>query len=229
MSISIEFRHYLSIAHLSAAALFASQCRALEATAGTTPFDSPGRRQHNAFAVSAVIMSTAFLEATVNELFADCAEDPPRPRVHAVASKELLGRMWTKGIPRTASYPILGKYEIALELNASPSMDQSARPYQDVKLLTELRNALIHFEPETIISSGGVQPRHVHKFEKRLKGKFDENPLAGPGNPFYPDKLLGAGCAEWSVRSAVAFADDFFEKLGIEATYEPARSIYLHI
>ncbi len=227
MSISIEFRHYLSVAHLSAAALFASQCRALEATAGTTPFDSPERRQHNALAVATVLMSAAFLEATVNELFADCAEAPPRPRVNAIASKGLLGRMWMREVPRTAAYSILEKYEIALELNASPSMDRGAWPYQDVKLLIELRNALIHFEPETIAVSEGTQPLRVHKFEKRLKGKFEENPLTGPGNPFYPDKLLGAGCAEWSVRSAVAFADDFFEKLGIDATYELARSIYL--
>ncbi|UVH60499.1 hypothetical protein NWF24_14125 [Variovorax paradoxus] len=229
MSISIEFRHNLSIAHLSAAALFASQCRSLEATAGTTHFDSPERRQHNACAISAVIVAVAFLEATINELFADCAEAPPRERVQAIASKGLLGRLWAKGIPRTAAYSITEKYEIALELSGSLSMDRGALPYQDVKLLIELRNALIHFEPETITGSWDTQPQRAHKSEKRLRGKFDENALAGPGNPFYPDKLLGAGCAAWSVKSAVAFADEFFQKLGIEATYAHARSAYLPI
>ncbi len=55
--------------------------------------------------------------------------------------------------PRTASYPILDKYEIALELNGMDPISNSSNPYQDVKLLVDLRNSLIHYEPETIVGS----------------------------------------------------------------------------
>src|SRR3546814_9894743 len=100
-------------------------------------------------AVSSVIVSTAFLEATINELFSDCADAHSTERIAALQTKHLMGRLWEKGIPRTAAYPILDKYEIALELNDKSPIDSGTNPYQDVKLLVELRNALIHYEPRS--------------------------------------------------------------------------------
>lgn len=227
MSITISSRHYLSISHLSAAALFAQQCRDIESTARTTPVDNPQRRQHNAYAVSSVIVSAAFLEATINELFSDCSDAHSTDWTVCLPASSLMGRLWKKGIPRTASYSILEKYEIALELNGKPAINTSKNPYQDVRLLVELRNALIHYEPETIVSHSGHEAPKLHKFEKRFAGKFPTNPLTGLGNPFYPDKLLGSGCAHWAVRAAVAFTDEFFQKLGTTPTYEHVRSTYL--
>lgn len=227
MSITISHRHYLSISHLSAAALFAKQCLELESSSGCTAIDGIERRKHNAYAVSSVIVSAAFLEATINELFADCSEGLYPERINTLPAKHLMGRLWKKGIPRTASFSILEKYEIALELNAKSAIDKSVNPYQDVKLLVELRNALIHYEPETIVSCGGNDATKLHKFETRFQGKFERNRLTGVGNPFYPDKLLGAGCAKWAVKAAVAFTDAFFQKVGVPATYEHVRSTYL--
>lgn len=227
ITISISMRHYLSISHLSAAALFAQQGKEIEATAETTPIDSPQRRQHNAYAVSAVIVSAAFLEATINEIFSDCSDAHSTDRIASLPARALMGRLWKKGIPRTASYSILEKYEIALELNGKPAFNAGISPYQDVKLLIELRNALIHYEPETIVSHSEHEATQPHKFEKRLKGKFPINPLTGFGNPFYPGKVLGAGCAKWAVSAAVAFTDEFFQKLGATPTYEHVRAMYL--
>lgn len=123
---------------------------------------------------------------------------------------------------------MLEKFELALDLNAKPALPRDASPYQDVKLLVDLRNALVHYEPETVFNfsdddkNNGTQ----HKFEKKLRGKFEPNRLTGPGNPFYPDKVLGAGCARWAIASAVAFADSFFEKLGIPCMYDHVRTVY---
>lgn len=227
MSVTISMRQYLSIGHLSAAALFASQCKEIEAMAQATPIDSPQRRQHNACAISSVIVSAAFLEATINEMFSDCADNHSTERIAALPARNLMANLWRKGIPRTASYPIIEKYEIALELNGKPTFNTGASPYQDVKMLIELRNALIHYEPETIVGYSGHETPQLHKFEKRLKGKFLINTLTGLGNPFYPDKVLGAGCAQWAVSTAVAFTDDFFQRLGITPTYEHVRATYL--
>lgn len=185
--------------------------------------DSNERRQHHACVVSAVIMSAAFLEATINELFSDCADEHMAQDLTSLSAKELMGRLWQKGIPRTASYSILEKYEIALELNGKAAFNTGAAPYQDIKLLVELRNALIHFEPETVLSHSVNEAPKLHKFEKRFAGKFDSNALTGAGNPFYPDKLLGAGCANWAIRSAVAFTDEFYERLASQPIYEHVR------
>lgn len=134
--------------------------------------------------------------------------------------------MWKQGIPRRAGYPILQKYEIALQLNGKPSFDTSRSPYQDAKQLVNLRNALVHFEPETITSAVDGKKPQAHAFDG-LQSKFPNNPLTGPGNPYYPDKMLGAGCAAWAVRSAVAFTDEFFAKLGMPPMYESVRGEYM--
>ncbi|EPD43268.1 MULTISPECIES: hypothetical protein [Delftia] len=223
MSINISMRHYLSIQHLLASALFSKQCQELEATAFLTPFDSIERTRHKSYAISSIMVSAAFLEATINELFADCADGHSTARLSPLPARGLMGRLWARSIPRTAAYPILEKYDIALELNDKEPFDPGINPYQDAKLLTELRNALIHYEPETIVAIGGDETRKPHKFEKRLRGKFALNSLTGAGNPFYPDKVLGAGCAEWAVKTAVDFTDAFFGRLGIPATYDHVR------
>jgi hypothetical protein len=56
-----------------------------------------------------------------------------------------------------------------------------------------------------------------------LQGKFNLNPLTGAGNPFYPDKCLGHGCAEWAVNSSIKFVDEFFEKLGSTPVFDHVR------
>lgn len=201
-------RRYLSITHLTAASLFASQCKTLESNAEQHAFCGEQVTQQQAYVVSSVILSAAFLEATINELFSDCADG------HATRSlevRDLMGRLWKQGVPKTASYSILEKYDIALELANRTGFIRGDQPYQDAKLLVQLRNQLVHFEPESV--AGSFNPSEVldlHVFEKRFRGKFEVNPLTGALNPFYPDKLLGAGCAIWSVKTAIAFADAFF-------------------
>lgn len=220
-------RGYLSISHISAATLFAQKCSKIEESVDPLKIEASVRSSHNAYVISSIILSVAFLEAVINEIFSDCADDHVTERIKELPAKDLMARLWKLGIPRTAAYPILEKYEIALELNNKQPIDQGLNPYQNAKILIELRNALIHFEPETIISQSASEGRRIHKFEKRLTGKFEVNKLTGIGNPFYPDKVLGAGCANWAVSSAVSFADVFFNNIGITPTYEHVRGEFL--
>ena len=43
------------------------------------------------------------------------------------------------------------------------------------------------------------------------------------GNPFYPDKALGHGCAEWAVNTALAYADAVHTALGLKPIYDAMR------
>ncbi|MGY4665127.1 hypothetical protein ACVWZ9_005921 [Pseudomonas chlororaphis] len=228
IQVTMTSRNYLSISHLSAASLFAKRSTELEPTLTLGESESTnGLREHNACIVSTIMLSIAFLEATINEFFSDCAEEP-YAKVATLPTCKLMAKLWTRGIPRTASYSILEKYEIALDLNESQPFDKSSYPYQDVKLLIELRNALIHYEPETIQHPTGIleEQRDLHKFEKKLRGKFELNSLTGAGNTFYPDKVLGSGCARWAVKSAVSLADIFYSRLSIKPMYDPIRAQY---
>jgi hypothetical protein len=89
----------------------------------------------------------------------------------------------------------------------------------------EIRNYLMHYRREWVIIRKGRVPdegkeTRAEKFEKMLKNKFPENPLAHKNLPFFPDKCLGHGCAEWAVTNSLAFTGEFFEKLGLPAPYD---------
>ena len=69
---TISTRSYLSAQHLWTARHNAELCRQREvAIAGKRPIDV----QHRSYATTAVLMSVTFLEATVNEVFEDAADD----------------------------------------------------------------------------------------------------------------------------------------------------------
>lgn len=220
-------RHYLSISHLSAAALFSQRASKLEPTLtlGDSASDT-GLREHHACVVTSIMLSVAFLEAVINELWADCSEDFELRRTNELPSREVMAALWRRSPLKRST--TLEKFELALEINKKPALPRDATPYQDVKLLIDLRNALVHYEPETIFnfSTNNEDKIPEHIFEKKLRGRFELNRLTGPGNSFYPDKVLGAGCACWAVASAVAFADSFFERLGVQPIYAHARSVY---
>lgn len=225
-SFTIHERFYFSISHIATASLFAKKSLDIEIINEQGSFlqDLPLQFEHRGYVVSSILQSVAFLEATINEIFSDCAENSfAKLRQEQVS---LVGRMWMRGIPRTAKYSILEKYEILLDLLNLDKFNISTSPYQDVKLLVELRNALIHYEPNNIMTSNSdnYSFENSHKFEKKFYNKFEENKFyKGTGNAYFPNKLLGAHCAAWAVKSAVAYTDTFFNRLNITATYNHIR------
>ena len=56
---------------------------------------------------------------------------------------------------------------------------------------------------------------------------FPENPLAGSGNAFFPDKVLGYGCAAWAVMSALEFADNFWSSISVVPHYQAYRHMFV--
>jgi hypothetical protein len=205
-------RTYFSRQHLEAALLCAQQAQAFEvAHVGQRVFIS----EHRSTVVGAVLFSVACLEAAANELFADAAEGT-LSRLRPLDDKTVarLGQMWKAGVPRTARFKITEKFSIALALADREPLDRGSETWQSAERLVRLRNALTHYEPEWVETSAatGAAP---HKFETELKGKFAINPLAADELSFYPDKLLGFGCAAWSISTAAQFIAVFSERLGL--------------
>jgi len=193
-AISVHSRTYMSIRHAMSAALFSRHAYELER-------EGEGNRRpliHRAYVTGSIITCVAFLEASINELLAD-ASDRHEPHLAGLDTNivNLMSKMWERGVPRTARYSVLEKYEIALDLAGLERFERGQNPFQDAKLVTDLRNAMIHWEPEWMpTGSTAVELEESHKFEKSLRGKFALNPLTGVGNPFYPDKCLSHGCAQ---------------------------------
>lgn len=171
---------------------------------------------HDAYVNSSIIASVAFLEAVANDVWSELGMGasgrtwPERKRVFS--------RLWTLGIPRTAAYPVLEKYQVALVLTGQEPFDRGASPYQDAQVLISLRNELIHYEPTFQPVEGppaDEQPYPPHKLVGRLKDRFHLNPMCAPHAPMWPYKLLGAGCASWAVMSTVIFVEAFADRFPI--------------
>jgi len=180
--------------------------------------------EHEAYVTGCIFSAFSFLEATINELFSDTAENPDGFKELDKQIRDLMAYMWKRKIlPRSRT---LEKYQIALILAQKKTFDKKIVPYKDVDLLRELRNALVHYEPEWITTILEPEPEAIttQKLEKLLSGKFPLNPMMGENESFFPKRCLGHGCAKWAVNVSVKFVDDFFEKMGLTPPYNHIRS-----
>lgn len=211
--------------HIQSAALFARRSGQIEKKYDGN-FSNELLTEYWADITASIFAAVSFLEATINELFADATEEYSEyPKSLNSNIKALMADMWKKGIPRTARYPILEKFDIALILARKPTFDRGKPPAKDVELVVQLRNNLIHYEPEwmsdeTTASSMAATEK---KLSKGLRGKFSTSPLMGKNNRFFPNKCLSYGCARWAVESSLAYSDEFYKKLGVSAPYEHIR------
>jgi hypothetical protein len=203
-------RPYFSSYHLWAAKHFTKLATDLEKVAGRPAFDI----QERAYVMSAVSSSVAFLEAAINEVFDDIV-DRHDPYVGSLLAnyKLLLGAVWSLG--GAEKFSMLDKYQAALQCVNGATFDKGAQPYQNAMLLVRLRNRLVHARPETRESG------YLDDLDRALIKKFSPHGrMAGMGNPYYADHCLSAGCADWSVLSALNFADEFFKRLGVKPNYQ---------
>lgn len=227
-------RSYWGALHLLSAANLARQSYRLEQEILHGNRGCDHVYQHRACVTGAVFTSVAFLESTANELFADAVDSSPLDITHLGvrftlpslvglddAAIDKLARLWNLGIPKRASYSVTDKFEVALAALDKEPFNRGAPSFQNVKLLIMLRNEWIHYEPAW--HRRGDHPVRRHRIEA-LKGLFPPNPQ--PANPgeFTLHQCVSHGCAEWSVKSSIAFADEFFRKTGIRANYQQIRS-----
>lgn len=222
-SYSLHVRTYLSIQHLKSALFFCRECEKLESEHNPDEWLQVSDR-HQALVIGTVLSTVAFLEATVNEMFTDALESFSNGPLKGLDTSVVrrLGELWKLKVPRTASFKILQKYNIALTAADHLPMDPGRNPAQDVNLLVKLRNALIHYEPETFqIAETPEADEDPHRLEPMLKGKFLLNQLTEKsGNYFFPKKCLGHGCADWAVESSISLVREFSNAMGTTPIFE---------
>ena len=238
--ITSEYTHWarihLSPSHLFSAAHFARMSACLENEADVT--QELIKERHRSCVIGSIFASVAFLEAAINELYVAASDKMIDHPGLADEFRTRLATIWSIEHFRRGAR-VLEKYQCALGLAGAKQFDKGARPYQDAKLLVDLRNALVHFVPETvpIKAESGVEIP-VHKFGKQFRGKFKTNPFAAKyavissssspetaTYPFFPEHCLSHGCAQWAVNTSLTFADHFFKALNLEWYYEYLRPV----
>lgn len=211
--------HY-STWHIEAAVLFAKLSGDIE---GKKTSGYGISFQYKACVSAAIVSAFAFLEATINEFFGGehykaqrLSGEKPDP-----ATIVIMSRLWKIGAFRNSS--TFDKFQVALDIAQKEQFKKGSSLVANFNALRDLRNALVHFEPDWAPLSDEVEISN--KLQKRLKGKFSLCPdLKGKANPFFPDKCMSYGCAKWAVRSSLAFADEFFQRMDLKPPYEGSRS-----
>jgi hypothetical protein len=182
------------------------------------PIDPGQKSEHRSYAISAILSSVAFLEASLNELLASVSDDYLRlgGGRGPLTSNE---RQLLYDIRDGLGPPFLDKFQRVLRLLGRQQFDRSAQPYQDTETVVRLRNMLVHAIPAMIPLGSTIQVAEDEVLKSLASKNFPSHPFAHTNDPFFPDKCLGAACANWAERTVREFANDFFRRLGITPDY----------
>ena len=200
-------RQYFSDLHLNAA---------VETTLLLARESSEQRSR--AFALSAIFLSVAFLEAKINELLEDVVDSresshgrmPPHERpLHEV------GRLLAEAEIAGERDPTLCKYQKTVEGCKRGKFDKGADPYQSAHLAIDVRNALIHYRPTWVSSN-----QHG-ELDTPLKAKLGDRFFLNvtPKNVWsnyiggFPHECLTHDYALWTIKACASFVDRFFARM----------------
>jgi hypothetical protein len=222
-------RDHLSADLLFAAFNFAKQAQEIESQGQSSdPLDEIRQRS---VVIGAIVFSTTFLEATVNELFQVACDKKLGTHRLSDTQKKALAPIW--GVESFRRARVLEKYQVALELSSKERFVLGEDPYQSAKLLFDLRNAIIHYVPDTNEIRFVAENDLSNDIEKKLRGRFALNKIAPPfpvvsrerpneraSYPFFPTLCLGYGCAKWAATGSRLFADDFFRRIDVKWHYD---------
>lgn len=227
---SIRFRDCFSVRYIQSAALLCRLGYRIEKDfleSGT--ISEEDRLSHEVFILNSILSSVAFLESTINELYADAADD-----AYFFTDKknevllQTIGEKWRneKNFDRAS---LVNKYQKILMIADKPGFDDGNPVFSDIRSLIEIRNSLMHYKREWIVVQKGeisldFEETHGEKLERMLRNKFPGNPLAQKNRPFFPDTCFGHGCAEWAMGNSLAFTDEFFRKLELPAPYDGIKN-----
>ena len=225
----IKFRDCFSVRYIQSAALLCQLAFAIEQEYREAKEISAALQlRHEVFVLNSVLSTVSFLESTINELYADVADGAYyyTDEKHEVLLR-LIGEKW-KNEKNFDRAPLLSKYQKILIIAGIPTFDEGDQAFANLRILIEIRNHLMHYTREwVVIGDGGSrgigEETTSGKFGKILRQKFATNPFALKNQPFFPNKCLGHGCAEWAVVNSLIFTDEFFRRLELPAPYEGIR------
>ena len=196
--------HSFQREHLLAAGYFVTMAKRIESRG--TGVGPEGMTRHRASVTGAIVSSVAFLESSINELYLEFQRAGDDGSSIPTRAHTQLESLW----PSADGAPLTLRYQVALQAVDAERFNDRRSTYKNVERLLELRDALVHHQPER----HDERQRH-QSLQRRLRTCFAPNTLLAPRARWFPDLCLGAGCATWALRSAEAFSDEFCRRMGI--------------
>ena len=198
-------RDRLSRHHIISAHNFAESAGQIEEEdPGETPIEEKWR--YRAYVTAAVLSAAGFLEASINELYLELQKVTQSEDSHLRHELALLVNAW----PQIVTSPVLQKYQIALSVTDADPYNEEVSPFAETECVVRLRSALLSYTPDWDDARGNRQV-----LEERLQGAFPASPLVSASRPWFPDRILGAGCAKWAVKTVQVFANDFYKRMAL--------------
>ena len=169
MSVEMHVKINYGLVHMKAARDFATKCMQIEDEKKDLEWPQPNYTEVAHYAIGAVLLSVAALEAGINEIYL-AAVDNAHKNYQQLSNDQvrMLSCLWEE----IEQFSILKKYQVALVACGKETFNKGADPFQSVSDLITVRNRLVHFKPEW----DNIPGEHK-KIEKRLKKKFEENKL----------------------------------------------------
>lgn len=220
---------WYSVDQYKALNLFCNKCTELEekgpepppSFAGLIlePWEREDHIAHRSYVMATVMSSVAFLEASLNELFASAGDDSLRVGGGrgSLTERERHSLCAVWGIIERA--PLLDKCQLVLDLLGREPFNSGGSPYQDTYLLVKLRDLLVHSKPGWTTHGDPDSGLLKSLGSLAVERNFNPHPFADDSSPFFPDRLLGADCAHWARKTAIGFANEFFDRLGVKPAY----------
>ncbi len=252
-SITVRSLTDLSIQYIQSAALYARLCYEVENRHKPyIPNSLPPEEfdellaEHDAHAISSIFAAVAFLESTINKFFLDAvgqieemvnkfsvdtkiSEDGiTHKQLESKTTQLLLNEMIKSWVREKDVGPVHEKFDNILGSFGKEKFNRGDYPFQDIALLVNLRNALVHYKPEWVtVYTDRPLPEEVDnkKLEQLRKKHIPRSPfIPGTERQFFPKQCLSHGHAKWAVNVSLAFVDGFFEKMNRPYPYNHIRS-----
>lgn len=222
MIIGFGLQTYYSIQHVQAAAYMTRQAARIEAE--LTQETAAEAVALKAYVSSVLFSSVAFLEALVNEMYADAT----RPEGGHLSALKERDRSMIAALGETDSVQkasTLSKYDLLLRAVGKSPLPSDCDPRQAISTVIRLRNEIVHYKASffDVGTEGMVRAGSFHRsnLPRQIRGKFE---LRRGAEGLSGDAWLGHGLAQWSVESVIAYADASFSALGVKPYYDHVRS-----
>lgn len=192
--------------------------------------------QRQIYVISGILCAVSFLEANINEIL-DAAktyiylpEARPKLEIFKKCEISVIENLAAFKDNLSRKLGTLERYQYALMISNKKPFNNAKAPYQDVDLIFDLRNLLVHYKPEWIESfaEGNSIEKDMQKIEKKLRGKFGLSKSIDEMKPFFPDRCLCYGCIDWVVKSIMIFCDDFFKRMNLVPDFKPSSIININ-
>jgi hypothetical protein len=210
-SAEADVRYSFTAQFLCASAIFARRCAEIERAHPDNPEEAI-RTEHRGLVTAAIMQSAAAVESESAELTMH------GPGNHLGGDR--MDRKAAEFLAPLAEFideqDALSRFKVILHILGRPPMPEGEQPWQGMATLVKVRNELVHYKSKWGKEMDGQK---LYKTLQHLR--LAKPPFIGDGSNFFPHQFLSAACAAWSVKTAVAFLNGFYDRMGIESRLKP--------